>query len=145
MLIVFAALSVFAWATDKISMQGERTVYTAECVSGEWQADRCTGRLAAARRFRFRALKAHGEVLFWTVGERAPSGKFTECSIVDGHNWACVANEDAVRTIAHQMRQGQPVPDAAVATIPYHPVPKWKWYLLRVGVPAGQEATGQVR
>lgn len=141
LLIAFLALGVFAWATDKVTSQGERTIYTADCVQGKWLANRCTGKLVAAKRYRFRALKAHGEVLFWTLGEQGPSGKYTECSILDGHNWVCNANPDALRTIVHQMLHGRPVLDPAVPMIAFHQIPKWKWVLLRVGVPVGHEAS----
>ena len=137
LLLAFFALGVFAWANDRITSQGERTIYTADCVQGDWQADRCTGRLVAAKRYRFRVLKAHGEVLFWTIGEQAPSGKYTECNIQDGLNWACKPNADAARTIAHEMLHGRPVLDPAAPMIVFHQIPKWKWGLLQFGIPVG--------
>ena len=82
-------------------------VDTARCLEGEWQANRCTGRLVASERYRFRALRAHHEVLFWTMGDKGPSGRYSDCDIVDGHNWSCKANADAARTITHQMTQGR--------------------------------------
>src|SRR2546427_8730224 len=60
--LVLAGLCGVAWATDFITPQGERTVYTAECERGVWQGAHCTGRLAAGARHRFRALKSHKEV-----------------------------------------------------------------------------------
>ena len=43
-------------------MQGERTVYTVDCTNGAWQGDHCSGQVAAGMRYRYRALKGHGEV-----------------------------------------------------------------------------------
>lgn len=141
LLFAFLALGVFAWATDKITSQGERTVYTVDCAQGTWQANRCTAKLIPAKRYRFRALKAHGEVLFWTIGEQESSGRYTDCSIQDGHNWSCKPNPDASRTITHQMLHGQPVPDPNAQMLAFRRVPKWEWVMLRVGIPVGNEAT----
>ena len=58
------AVGLAVWAADFVTLQGERTIYTAGCNGGTWVGNRCTGKLAAADRFRFRALKAHGEVFF---------------------------------------------------------------------------------
>ena len=141
-LLGFVALGVFAWSTDKITSQGERTVYTVECVQGAWEGEHCTGRLAPGKRYRFRALKSHREVLFWTLGDQAgPSGRYSECSIVDGHNWSCNANPDSARTIAHQFMNGRPVEDPNVPMIHVHQIPKWKWVLLDVGIPVGSDAS----
>ena len=131
-----------AWLNDRVAWQGEHTVYTADCAGGAWQDARCTGRLVAGPRYRFRALKAHAEVLFWTVGSAQPSGKFVDCRIADGRNWSCPPNADAVRTIAHELAGGQAQRDAAVALRDFHQVPKWKWLLLRAGVPVGRSASG---
>jgi hypothetical protein len=139
--LALVALGAYAWLNDKINTQGERTVYTARCVGGEWQANRCTGKLVASERYRFRALRAHQEVLFWTIGEKAPSGRYSDCEIVDSHNWSCKPNADAARTITHQMTQGRPIPDPNVPTVPFRQVPKWKWLMLQAGFPAGSRAT----
>jgi hypothetical protein len=141
LIIAFVGLGVYAWANDKVTGEGERTIYTVECVQGSWDGNRCAGRLVAAKRFRFRALKGHREVLFWTIGEQGPSGKYTDCVIQDGHNWLCKPDTDTSRTITHEMRHGHPVPDSAVATLGFHQVAKWRWILLRVGLRAGSEAT----
>jgi hypothetical protein len=86
---VLVALGFAAWASDFVTMQGERTVYTVDCKNGAWQGDHCSGQVAAGTRYRYRALKPHGEVIFWTVGTSEPSGKFNECTIQDGRNWVC--------------------------------------------------------
>ena len=133
---VLAALGFAGWASDFITMQGERTVYTVECANGVWQGDRCTGRVAAGTRYRYRALKPHGEVIFWTVGTKEPSGKFSECQIQDGRNWACKVCADASRSITLQMSQGVPVTATPAVTRPFRAVSKWRWLLLQRGFTA---------
>jgi len=34
--IAIIALGLVAWATDWVTLQGERTIYTVECVAGRW-------------------------------------------------------------------------------------------------------------
>jgi hypothetical protein len=129
---VLAVLGFAAWASDFVTMQGERTIYTVDCVHGAWQVDHCNGQLTAGARYRYRALKPHGEVVFWTVGSSEPSGKFSDCVIQDGRNWICKVCPDAARSITLQMAQGLPVP-AAQVTRPFRAVTKWRWLLLQRG------------
>ena len=140
LLVLFCGVVFSAWSTDSITLQGERTIYTAACQQGTWQGSECSGQLVAAQRYRFRALKAHNEVLFWTSGASGPSGKYTECLITDGRNWQCKPNADAHLTITHEMAHGYPVQDAQVHELAFHPVQKWKWQLLSLGVPVGHSA-----
>lgn len=135
-LAMSACVAFVMWASDFVTMQGERTVYTVQCQDGTWIGQSCSGRLAAGARYRFRALRAHGEVLFWTVGERERSGRFTGCEIVDGRNWHCAASAEGSGTIASEMRHGAAVPGGNRATKPFHAVAKWRWFLL----PAGHSA-----
>jgi hypothetical protein len=133
-LFLFAALvGVLLWATDFVTLQGEWTIYTAECKQGAWNGDRCTGKLVAAERYRFRALKARGEVLFWMVGSKEPSGRFTQCAIENRENWACKANADSPRSITLAMSKGHPVADPAANTRSFHSVSKVTWLLLHFG------------
>src|ERR1700738_2155987 len=103
-LVVFVA---FAWASDRITLKGQRTIYTARC-DRSWTEDKCTGRLLAADRYRFHALKAQGEVLYWTISSSAPSGTLTRCRVVDGRNWACEADRGPGAAIVRELRQGRP-------------------------------------
>ncbi len=137
--VVFAALGFAAWASDFVTMQGERTIYTVDCTGGAWDGERCTGRLVAGARYRFRALKPHGEVIFWTVGTKEKSGKFENCEIQDGRNWVCKPCEDAARSITLRMVQGAPVTDAPAVTRPFRAVSKWRWLLLERGFTADRD------
>lgn len=137
--VLLAALGFAGWASDFVTMQGERTVYTVDCVGGAWQGDRCAGRLAAGIRYRYRALKPHGEVIFWTVGTKEPSGKFEDCKIQDGRNWVCKVCPDAARSITLHMAQGSPVPDTPEVTRPFRSVSKWRWLLLQRGFTVDRE------
>ncbi len=141
LLAMFALLLLFAWATDSVTLEGERTVYTVTCKGGTWSGTHCSGKLAAAGRYRFRALRNHSEVLFWTVGASGPSGRYTDCQVHDGRNWMCPHNPDAGRTITMQMERGMPMPDAQGRTLAFRSVPKWKWGLIRIGVWPFREAT----
>jgi len=138
--LVGAAVVLFAaglgWVTDEITIQDERTVYTAECRGGEWLDARCTGHLVAGPRYRFRASKGSAEVSFWTVGDRDRSGRLAPCAVTNGRNWVCKPCPEAARTITLQMMLGQPVVDQTGSTKAFHAVPKWRWWTLRWGLAA---------
>ena len=136
--LVLIVLGAMAWLSDAVTLQGESTVYTAVCQAGSWQGANCTGRLAAGPGFRFRALKAHREVLFWTVGSTTePSGKFSDCLIQDGRNWRCKENADLSSTITREMVSGCPVRDSTGLALSFRQIPKWRWLLMRLGVSTG--------
>ncbi len=138
---ILALAAMVAWASDAITLQGERTVYTVDCRHGDWQGATCTGKLAAGARYRFRALRAHDEVVFWTVGATdEPSGKLMACRIDDGRNWTCPPSAEAGRTITLQMARGTPMPDASGHAKPFHAIAKWRWWLVRYGLPIGRTA-----
>ncbi len=131
---------LLGWGSDAITLDGERTVYTLKCADGQWQAESCGGHVLAGDRFRFRALRAHAEVVFWTVGASGPSGKFSDCKISDGRNWACPAQAQTVQTITLEMRKGLPMPSSSGQTKAFHAVSKWRWHLARLGMPIGNSA-----
>lgn len=134
-LMVFFA---FIWSMDAITLQGERTIYTTDCNAGRWESHKCTGKLTAGSRYRYRALKAHGEVFFWAAGSTEPSGKFVNCLINDGRNWSCPAtNPDAGKSVTLALVHGCAVSDPSWPTRPLHPVSKVTWYLLKIGVSLG--------
>jgi len=132
---------LWAWLSDSVTLQGERTIYTAGCADGSWEGHHCSGKLVAAERYRFRALKAHREVLFWTIGAAGePSGKFSGCEIVDGRNWRCPPNAALSTTILHELALGCPVADKSGLARHHHQIPKWRWLLLYMGLPGDSDA-----
>lgn len=137
---VFVITAVYGWAVDFVTASGERTVYTVECAHGDWTGNRCLGEMAAGIRYRFRALPARGEVLFWTIGRAEPSGKLTGCAVTDGRNWSCPPSPDAARSITLSMVHGRPSPDPQRRTRPLHSVSKLYWLAMRQGVPVGATA-----
>ena len=137
-LSVFALVAFVAavlWGSDRITLQGERTIYTVECSQGTWNGKSCTGKLAPGKRYAFRASPLRHEVLYWVRGSKAPSGRYSDCSVTDRDNWTCnVTASAAPSTIAYEMIQGRPTRVGAGLTLPYHSVPKWKWWLLDAGL-----------
>ena len=128
-----------AWITDSVTLQGERTIYTVDCVGGTWKGTACTGKLAPADRYRFRALRLHREVLFWRVGVIEASSRLVDCEIQDGRNWRCPNGPDTTRSITTSLERGRAVRDPASAGKAFHAVPKWRWLLLHWGLPAGSD------
>jgi hypothetical protein len=140
-IVVVLLLAVWVWMSDFVTLQGERTIYTAACIGGEWKGDTCNGRLVPGERYRFRALRAHREVLFWTAGATAERvGRFSQCDIHDGRNWSCSPSPEGAGSITLQMEHGRAVHDPLGRTRPFHAIEKWRWMLLRWGLPAGRQA-----
>jgi hypothetical protein len=133
--VILVCALVATWASDKVTWQAERTIFTVRCDAGGWRGLDCSGRIAAAERFRFRALKPHNEVLFWVVGGTDPSGKMTGCRIQDGRNWSCPETAESARSITRTMVDGVAVHETTGVTRPFVAIDKWKWLLLLVGVP----------
>ncbi|MGE5338428.1 MAG: hypothetical protein ACM3PU_11400 [Gemmatimonadota bacterium] len=131
--VVVLLLAMLAWADDFVTLQGEHTIYTVHC-EGSWSGTTCAGRLAAADRYRFRALRARREVIFWVAGSPEPSGKFTGCEIRDGRNWSCKPSPDAARSITLALVRGKAQHDATGVTRAFHAISKWKWWWLRAGL-----------
>ena len=130
---LFVLIVYFIWTTDKITLQGERTVYTVNCTNGTWNGKACTGVLSAGPRYRYRALKARGEVLFWVLGANEPSSKLTGCNIQDGRNWTCPVSADAKQSITLALAGGDPIANPAWPTRPLHVVSKMTWIFLNNG------------
>ena len=134
-LLLIALVVALLWGSDRITMQGERTIYTADCVDGTWAGKVCSGKLAPGKRYAFRASLARQEVIYWIRGSTAPSGKFPECKVVDRDNWSCKAGGDgSPTTIAYEMARGHPTRAGSESMLPYHSVPKWKWWLMDAGL-----------
>lgn len=126
-------LVFFVWTTDKVTFQSERTVYTVDCRNGIWNGNRCSGKIAAGPRFRYRALKARGEVIFWVLGSQEPSAKLTACTIQDGRNWTCPESVDSLKSLTLAISRGEAVREPASPTRSFHSVSKVKWLLINFG------------
>lgn len=131
--ILILALACGGWIADTLSREGERTIYTVVCTGGDWDGERCTGKLRPEARVRFKASKERGEVTFWSIGEDMRQ-HLSPCSVVDGRNWVCFGGADAGRSITLALSHGRTQPDSLGRIRPSHPVPKWRWWLLRAGI-----------
>ena len=138
--IIVIVLAFFFWASDEITLQGERTIYTVNCEHGQWDDLRCTGMMVAGARYRYRASQSRNEVVFGVAGSSAPSGKYTDCNVRNRGNWSCKPTVDMAPSITLEMRHDRATHGPPVLTIPFHAVPKWKWWLLRAGIRAFNEA-----
>src|SRR4051794_22970408 len=128
------SLGLMLWASDKITYEGERTIYTVACEQGSWDGLRCGGKMVAGKRYRFKASRNKQEVLFWVVGSPEPSGKYSKCTVQDRGNWKCdVAANDAA-SVTREMVNGRPAPDPDNPGRPFYAVPKWEWWLLDAGM-----------
>ena len=132
--VIVVALGVALWGSDKITYEGERTVYTVRCEKGNWEGLACKGRMVAGDRYRFRASVSKQEVLYWVVGSSQPSGKFNNCKVKDRGNWECEENVGQPVTITRAMANGRPKRDDGYHNIPFKAVPKWVWWVLDSGV-----------
>jgi hypothetical protein len=133
--LLVALVAALVWGSDRITMQGERTIYTVDCDGGTWTGRVCSGKLAPSKRYAFRASLARQEVIYWIRGSMAPSGKFPECNVVDRDNWSCkAAPEGSPATIAYEMAKGHPTRAGSEHMLPYHSVQKWKWWLIDAGL-----------
>ena len=128
---ILLVLSFGIWTTDRVTWQGERTVYTVACVNGAWSGNSCSGQIKAGPRIRYRALKNRSEVLFWELGSSNPSSKLTNCNIESGRDWDCPENPDAFKSLTLAMSKGVPVGSPAH---PFHAVVKASWLLIDGGI-----------
>ena len=128
--LMLAFLVVAAWASDFVTLQGVRTIYTAKCEGGEWQEGRCTGRMVAGNRYRYHASKERGEVVLQVVGSSAPAGRLSNCDIHDGRNWVCPLAEGPARSWTVRMENGAPVAQEVSPARSDRQVSKWRWHLL---------------
>ena len=132
---VLVSLCLTAWFNDFVTLHGGKTVYTVDCANGSWQGSQCNGALVAGKRYRFKARKAPGEVLFWVAGSSEPSGKMIQCKIENAKEWTCPLNAGSQGAIIRAMKFGQPVWDHPASAPTQHVVSKWKWLLLQAGYP----------
>ncbi len=133
-LLVASLVACFIWLSDRVTLQGERTIYTVKCEHGEWAGERCTGVLVPGERYAFRASASRNEVFHWIRGTSAPSGMFGECTVKDRDNWTCKIPTGPSTTATCAMVKGIPTPGCRDVAVPFHDVPKWKWWAMRAGI-----------
>lgn len=131
--LLMALLLVAAWASDFVTLQGERIIYTAGCEGGEWRGETCTGRMVAGSRYRYHASKEKGEVTLQIVGSGGPAGRFSNCTVLDGRNWRCPRDDVVAPTWAVQMERGAPVFSENSSVRSERRVSKWRWFVLDAG------------
>ncbi len=134
--LLVAVVGAVIWGSGKISMQGERVVYTAACTAARWDDGHCAGRLVAAARYRFQAIPSRREVRVWSGGKGPPDGIIFDCNIVDAWNWTCPTAPRG--SIAIEMHNGRPVFEAAVTSAHVRLVTNVPRYALRVGLTTGR-------
>ena len=130
------------WASDRITLQGERTIFAVNCEAGQWDGDRCTGTLVPGERYAFRASNSRREVLHWIRGSQSPSGKYSDCSVKDRDNWSCELRIDQRPFMTRAMVNGVLTNVCAQAAGSFHWVEKWKWWVLRLGIARFHWASG---
>ena len=138
--VALIIVGISIWASDRITLQGERTIYTVNCVGGNWVGNNCTGRLVADKRYGFRSSPSRHEVIYWVRGSGEPSGRFANCTVVDRDNWSCPETANEKTPIAHEMRRGRPMRGDSGKAVSFHDVAKWKWWLIESGVPGFTDA-----
>jgi len=141
-LLVLLVLALMVWGSDRVTLQGERTVYTVNCEQGAWAGTRCTGKLVPGARYAFRASPSRHEVLYWIRNSPAPSGKFSDCTVRDRDNWTCNVQVGEKPSVAYEMVKGRPTRGVDGLAMTFHDVPKWKWWALRIGMPFISEVDG---
>jgi len=133
-LLILVVFGVLIWLSDRVTLQGERTVFTVKCEHGAWQGSHCTGKLVPGERYAFRASPRRHEVIYWIRGSQTPSGTYTDCTVLDRDNWSCNVRSDRQVTIAYQMVNGRPTQGGHGLALPFHDVAKWKWWLMKLGL-----------
>jgi hypothetical protein len=108
-------LAAIAWLTDFFSLQGERTIYTADCAGGAWVGDICSGAPHAGDRYTFRAFKDRREVTVKRLGSTDEEHRMTNCSVVSGRDWSCGADARSVKSVVYTMVHGQAAEPAQVS------------------------------
>ena len=134
LLVAVGAIGMVGWAADWVTLQSERTIYTVDCVGGQWAGLVCSGQMNPGSRYRYRAFKAHGEVLFWIAGSSEPAGKLENCEIRDGRNWTCEPSTGSNRSITLAMSHGRAVQGTSDDTRSFRAASKAQWWMLNWGM-----------
>ena len=133
-LFILFVVAALIWGSDRVTLQGERTIYTVDCAQGVWDGNRCTGRLMPGPRYAFRASKTRHEVVYWIRESDAPSGKYTDCTVTNRDNWTCNVQVGQPKSVAYEMRDGKPTRGGEGLTLTFHEIPKWKWWAIKFGL-----------
>jgi hypothetical protein len=80
-------------------------------------------------------------VAYWIAGSTAPSGQYTDCKVQDRGNWSCIPTVNQARTITLAMAHDRATHGPEPMTVPFHAIPKWKWWVLRMGFSPFAEAS----
>src|SRR5215217_5757182 len=99
-------LGVMMWSADVISFEDERTIYTADCLDGEWKDGHCTGRLRAADRICFHASRDRSEVVYWKLGAPQHVERIAACAVLDGRNWSCAPADETRQPVPLTLVKG---------------------------------------
>lgn len=131
-LAVLLVVAILVWASDRITLQGERTIFTVKCQRGDWVNGRCTGTLVPGERYAFRASVRRQEVLYWIRGAQSPYGKFSDCQVRDRDNWTCTVPVGADAKVTEGMIGGEPTTGCAGLPTPLHRIAKWRWWVMQL-------------
>jgi len=133
--VLCAVLAIALWASDQITLQGERTLYSANCERNAWVGSHCVSKLVPAKRYAFRGSTTRQEVTYWIRGSKEPSGKYTRCHVVNRDNWRCELQPGEESTVLRELEGGRPVASASSTIGTIHGVSKWKWFGMTLGIP----------
>lgn len=132
--VILVLFGLLVWSSDRITLQGERTIFTVNCENGAWEGPHCSGTLVPGERYAFRASVRRHEVIYWIRGSTGPSETYSNCTVVDRDNWSCNVRMDQTTALAYEMKNGRPTGGGQGLAIPFHDVPKWKWWVMRLGL-----------
>lgn len=144
--IALIAVVTFAiWASDRVTLEGQRTVYSVSCSGGGWQGARCSGTMVAAERYIYRASRRRQEVVHWTLGSASPSVTYRGCTVTDRDNWTCRVEAAGTPPAALQMERGHLRGGPLDPASSVRAVKKWKWWLMHLGLHVFSDAREPVQ
>ncbi len=120
---VLVVAAIVVWASDRITLEGERVIYAAQC-DGLWTAKGCNGHLRTASRLVYTASKRHSTVERWLLDSDPPTTAiFSGCNVHDRDNWACADNATGGLL---SMEHGR------LVSSDVHALSKWRWWMLHL-------------
>ena len=133
----WGGLMFCAWNwSDRFPFRDEFTVYLGFCPK-ERVGGVCPVAEEAANPTTYKVLVDQQAVVYW-VGDGAPS-KLEHCAVRDSRNWSCQIGDGKEADIRRQLADGEygeVVFNSTLARPPaiFYQVPKWKWWMLHVGM-----------